>query len=287
MQQPLLRSAASALYAVAALLLFHPVAVSQGQEDTLYAKERRLPWHTTPAVLRIQSIAVLDPGQDLMFLDPPATNTLMTITQNLPREDDHTVAPRNLAWWALFHYEATGHIRDDDTLDPDALLSSLKEQNREEQDERRRSGLPNLVLEGWSVPPHYDRITHNLEWGTRLRSEGHEAINYTVRVLGREGLISAQLVTGPATFDSDLASFRTALRRLSFVRSQAYTEYRQGDHVAAYGLAALVAGGATAAAASAGIFKTFGKFIAVALFGGAAAIAGFFKRLFGKTTTNT
>ncbi|MGH7084766.1 MAG: DUF2167 domain-containing protein [Acetobacteraceae bacterium] len=257
---------------------------AQAQADSPYQRAQHLPWHTAPAVLHIKSVALLDPGPDLKFLDPDATSTLLVISGNLPSNGEYAVAPKDLAWWSLFSYEATGHIKDDETLDPNALLATLKRHNREEQEERRKAGLPELVLEGWSVPPHYDPVTHNLEWGTRLISEGRPTINYTVRILGRVGIVNAQLVTDPRDFDSDLEAFRSALRRVSFVQGQRYAEFRQGDKMAAYGLGALIVGGAAAATASSGALKAFVKVIALGVMGALAAVGGFFKHRFGRKT---
>ena len=268
------------------LLALNGAALAQGQPESPYERVQHLPWHVAPVVLHIKSVAVLDPGRDLKFLEPEATSTLVVLNGNLPTKSEYAVAPKDLAWWSLFSYEATGHIKDDEKLDPDELLATLEQQNRQHQEERRKAGLSELVLEGWSVPPHYDAVTHNLEWGTRLRSEGQQTINYTVRVLGREGLVHALLVTDLNGFNSDLESFRSALRRLSLVQGQGYSEFRQGDKMAAYGLGALIVGGAAAAAASSGALKGLVKVIAFGALGVFAAVAGFFKRLFGKKPPN-
>jgi uncharacterized membrane-anchored protein len=72
---------------------------------------------------------------------------------------------------------------------------------------------------------------------------------------------------------------------LSFRPTQAYTEFREGDKTAEYGLSALIAGGAAAAVVKSGAGKGLIKIIFVAVaaaFAGiAAAVIGLFKRLFG------
>jgi uncharacterized membrane-anchored protein len=70
----------------------------------------------------------------------------------------------------------------------------------------------------------------------------------------------------------------SSLSNLTFDSGQQYSEFRPGDKVAEYGLAALVVGGAAAVAvkSGAGFFKVIGVGV-LALVG---AAWGFFKRIF-------
>ena len=139
------------------------------------------------------------------------------------------------------------------------------------------------MLESWHVPPHYDVQSKRLEWGTKLRDgSGDISVNYTVRLLGRSGVMSAMLVSDPASLDNDMKAFKTALAGFDFAAGQKYSEFRAGDKVAEYGLAALVVGGAAAAAAKAGLFKYLGKFIWVGLLGLAGLWAAFRKFFSGR-----
>ena len=58
-----------------------------------------------------------------------------------------------------------------------------------------------------------------------------------------------------------------------------YAEFRAGDRVAEYGLAALVLGGAAAVATKSGFLKAFGKLIVVGVMGVGAAVLAFVRRL--------
>jgi uncharacterized membrane-anchored protein len=96
-------------------------------------------------------------------------------------------------------------------------------------------------------------------------------VNYTIRLLGRTGVMNAVLVSSPSSLDNDIKAFKASLGNFSFTQGQRYSEFRAGDKVAEYGLAALIVGGAAAAAAKSGAFKAFGKFIVFGVFGGLAA----------------
>ena len=150
-------------------------------------------------------------------------------------------------------------------------------------EERKRRGLQTLILEDWYVPPHYDVQTKRLEWATKLReASGGITVNYTIRLLGRTGVMSAILVSDPTTLDKDMKSFKSALAGLDFNLGQKYSEFRSGDKVAEYGLAALIVGGAAAAAAKSGAFKFLGKFVGVGVIGGLAAAWAAVRRFFAR-----
>jgi uncharacterized membrane-anchored protein len=82
-----------------------------------------------------------------------------------------------------------------------------------------------------------------------------------------------------------VASFKTALAGFDFNSGEKYSEFRAGDHVAEFGLGALVLGGAAAVAAKTGFWKVLlaglaagWKAIAVAVAAAGAAIKKLFTR---------
>ncbi len=107
-------------------------------------------------------------------------------------------------------------------------------------------------------------------------------MNYSTRLLGRNGAIHATLVTDPDNLDSDVKAFKAALTRLQFNSGSRYEEFRQGDKVAEYGLAALIVGGAAAAAAKSGAGKALFKFLGFGIFAAAAALLAWIRSLFTK-----
>jgi uncharacterized membrane-anchored protein len=75
------------------------------------------------------------------------------------------------------------------------------------------------------------------------------------------------------------------MKGFTYVPGQTYGEFKPGDKIAEYGLAALVAGGAGVFAAKTGLFAKLWKFILAGL----AAIGAFLNKLFGfgkKTDAN-
>lgn len=238
-----------------------------------------LAWQRGPTDAQIGKVATIKVAQGQAFLDGPNTRRFLELNQNPPRDNHYTLVGGDGSWFAIFYFEDSGYVKDDEKLDPDALLQSLQATDEPSNKERKRLGMPPLYTVGWHVPPHYDLTTKRLEWGMRLRTEGNDAIvNYTIRLLGRRGVVHATLVSDPEHLDRDIADFKTALTAYNFVTGEKYAEFRSGDRVAEYGLAALVLGGGAAVAVKSGFGKALIKFVVVGIAAAGSAVAAFFRR---------
>jgi uncharacterized membrane-anchored protein len=260
------------------LVAFFFVSFSFGQD--VYDNEiKSLEWIAAPNKVKITERAILQLTGDQLYLDSANTTKFLKINGNLPRDKSFTIAHGKENWFAIFDFHAEGYVKDDEEIDAGALLSALKEGNERSITERKSQGLPLLYLQGWHIPPHYDKESKRLEWATNIRDEQNNPIvNFTTRILGKSGYMSATLVSQPDSLERDIASFKSALRSFEYVDGERYSEWRDGDKVAAYGLGALVVGGAAAAVASKGGFKFLWALILAAL----AAIVSFLKRIIGK-----
>ena len=268
------------------MCLFCPMLVWAQGEPAVEAELKKLAWQTGPSEARIGDKATIKVPDGYLFLDEKSTSRFLELVGNPPRDGHYLFAPNTLAWFSVFSFNPSGYVKDDEKIDPDALLKGLKESDGPSNEERQRLGLHKIFTDGWEVVPHYDSQTKRLEWGTRLRNEqGQTNVNYTSRLLGRSGVMSATLVTGRNTLSADTAQFKTALEQFTYVPSERYSEFKQGDKLAAYGLGALILGGAAAVATKKGLWAVLGGFFAAfwkILVGvGVAAVAGF-KSLFKK-----
>jgi uncharacterized membrane-anchored protein len=209
------------------------------------------------------------------FTGGDGTRTLLRMYGNLVGTTEQgLIAPENLDWFVVFDFDDCGYVKDDekDQLDADKLLEQKIENSKAANEEKKKRGLPRLDIVGWTVPPHYNARTNNLEWGIRLRSEdGSESVNYNLKLLGRSGVMDATLACDPGQMDAVLPEARTLLAGFKFQPGQTYAEYRAGDKIAKYGLTALVLGGGAALAAKSGLLAGFFKLIAK---GGKLLIAG-------------
>ena len=258
-----------------------PALAEQSEQDKLWAELGKLSWQAGPSEGKVAGKASLSVPKGHYFLPAGETNKFLTLMKNLPRPNSFTLAPENLQWFSIFDFEETGYVRDDEKLDPGAILEGLKEGNARGNEERKSRGLPPIYLEGWFVSPHYDLETKRLEWATKLRSaNGDIVVNYKIRMLSRSGVMNVILVSEPTALENDIRAFKTALTGFSFDAGERYSEYRTGDKIAEYGLTGLIVGGAAAAAAKTGLFKVLGKFAIVIIAGLGTLALGFFRWLF-------
>lgn len=239
-----------------------------------------------PATAKIADVAEIKVPEGFAFAGhETATRSLRAMGNLVGDEVAGLLEPAKADWFVVFFFDKVGYVKDDEkaTLDAAALLEQRKQGSERANEERARAGLPLLHVVGWSVPPHYDETTHNLEWGLRLTStSGGQTVNYEVRLLGRRGVMRCTWVGGPDELQSSLPWFRTLLADYSFTTGERYAEYRQGDEIAKMGLTALIAGGAAAVAYKTGLLKYLWKFGVLILAGSAAAIKRVWNRFFGK-----
>ena len=269
---------------VAACLL----AAAGANAQTAGQEALRQGWHAGPHVGQLGSRATIAVPEGYLFLDAGATKTFLEETQNIPDGDELGIIlrerPDKNYWFAVFSYSESGHVDDGErnSLDATAIMKSLQEGNRIGNQERRERGWTTLTLEGWHQAPFYDTATNNLTWATKLTSDGDQVINHSVRLLGRTGLMSAQLVDGGDTIDTATTEFNGLLKTYAFNNGQRYAEFKPGDRVAAYGLSALIAGGAGAVAVKTGLFQKLWKVIVFGAVAVIAALKKFIGGLFGK-----
>lgn len=221
--------------------------------------------HTGPATENIAQVATLQTSILDNFLDAKNSNKFLQLTKNLPSEDTFILIHENNknAWWATFDFSETGHVKDDEKIDADDLLQKLKDGDATGNALRERQGLDKLYTIGWAVPPHYDSETKLLEWGTKIRDEdGKETVNYTVRLLGRKGIVEAVLITSENTLKEDIAAFKKTLKGFQFNYGNRYADFKSGDKVATYGLGALIVGGVAAVATKKGFWAALVGFFA-------------------------
>ncbi|WP_416772472.1 DUF2167 domain-containing protein [Pseudomonas sp. RHF3.3-3] len=238
-------------------------------------------------------IATLQLNKEFYYLSPDDTERLLTEAWgNLPGHKTlgmiipTAVSPlADNGWGVIISYKNDGHISDDDAakIDYADLLKQMQADDEEDNKERRKQGYAGLTLLGWAEPPSYDQGTHKMYWARELKADDADqtTLNYSIRVLGREGVLELNAVAAMADLQTIKQETPKILAFTNFTDGNRYADYdAKTDKLAPYGLAALVAGGI---AAKAGLFAKIGvallafkKFIILGL----VAIAGFLGKLF-------
>ncbi|MEO8000980.1 MAG: DUF2167 domain-containing protein [Arenimonas sp.] len=217
--------------------------------------------------------------------NPPDDSVLgLIVPEKDPLGTDHS-------WAVVVTYSDEGYVSDEDAnkIDYNDLLKDMKAGTKESNEDRKSQGYQEIELVGWAEPPRYDAGSKRLYWAKELAFAGESgnALNYDIRVLGREGYLSLEAVSSMQDLNRVNEGMKQILPMAQFDTGNTYADYNPGtDKLAAYGLAALVGGGV---AAKAGLFAKLGvlllaakKFIIVIFL----AIGAFFKKLFGKKDSN-
>lgn len=190
-------------------------------------------------------------------------------------------------WAAVITYQQDGYVKDDDAaqIDYNQLLADMKEGTAAANERRVKEGFGKVTLAGWATPPHYDGRTHKLYWAKDLQfeSEPEHTLNYDIRMLGRRGVLVINVVAPLSHLKNVEAAAPSIISMVNFRDGNRYADYTPAtDKVAAYGVAALIAGGI---AAKAGLFKgllvavlALKKFIII----GVLSVVAFVKKLLGR-----
>lgn len=268
----------------------NPAAAADPKEKAFQS----IKWTTGPSTVQIGDQAEIKLTEGLKYTGPEGARKMLELMQN-PTDGSELglLTTQELDWFVLFEFEDSGYVKDADKekLDAKAMLDSIREGNEQGNKARAEHGWPPIQIVGWHTAPFYNKETNNLEWCIKGRSEGHDIVNYNTRILGRAGVMSANLMVDPADLDTRLVEVKKILGGFSYAQGKKYSEWRSGDKIAKYGLTALVVGGAVGAAAKLGflakIAASLGKLwkaIIVGIIGIGAAIKKF---LFGEKKKDT
>ncbi len=241
-------------------------------------------------------LAKLTLPDNLRYLPPADADTVLVKLWGNPPDGEKTlgmVLPADVSvldsncWAVVITYTEDGYVKDADAdkIDYDKLLKQMKEGTAEANKERTKAGYSGIELVGWATPPRYDKATHKMYWAKEIKFDGapENTLNYNIRVLGRRGVLVLNAVAGMDQLKMIEEQSPKIVGMVDFKEGNRYADFNgKTDKTAAYGLAALVAGGI---AAKAGLFKVLWigllaakKFVII----GVVALMAFVKKMFKK-----
>jgi uncharacterized membrane-anchored protein len=280
-----------------------PAAEVSPEDEAATAAEAEAEAAAFLASLKPQSGAIALPGnlaalqlpENFHYLSPGDTQRLIEEGWgNPPGSGEGTlgmILPRALnplgdaGWGVIITYTEDGHIADDDaaSIDYGEILQGMQEATAANNEERAKAGYETVNLVGWAEPPRYDAASKKIYWAKDLvfGDNPNHTLNYYIRVLGRQGVLELNAVAGMSQLEQVRQGMRQVVGFADFTEGNRYADFNPAtDKAAAYGLAALVAGGV---AAKTGLFAkllalvvAFKKFIII----GVIALGGLLARLF-------
>ncbi len=243
------------------------------------------------------TVAQIDVPKGFVFTGVEGTRKFLELTENpVGGKELAVLAPESLldgsgnGWFIVFDFDPIGYVPDKDSKDLNAetaatILEAIRKGTQASNEERKRRGWTTVEIVGWERPPFYDPATHNLVWA--IRSSAMEngkvgfGVNYNTRILGRRGVLEANLVVDPNKLQSVIPTLDKLVKGITFKKGESYGEMRAGDKIAEYGLIGLITGGGIAVALKTGILTKFLKPILIGIVAAVAAVGKAFKSLFG------
>jgi uncharacterized membrane-anchored protein len=288
-------------FALAACFIAFQSAAQSAQTDPAAElktafEAARLTKKDGPADVRLNEQIAFHVPAGAVFVPPAEGMRILRAMGNSPSPDTLGLvfpASGDANWFAVARFVKSGYIKDDDAKDwnADELLGNLKNGTEQGNAERRRRGIPEIEVVGWVERPLYDAATHRLVWSASSRDKeaaagSEQGVNYNTYLLGREGYLSMNFVTDLRAIESQKPIARQLLGGVEFDSGKKYADFNAStDHMAEYGLAALVGG---VAAKKLGLFALiaafvvkFAKIIGITVI---AAGAGVMKFLKGRNT---
>lgn len=276
---------ARALTAAFALLFTFLVSAQEPPPSEADKVLASIDWVTGPGKGELKDLATINVPKGYIFAKAGDVAKLMEMMENpVSGNEVGFLAPEDMSWFMVFEFDEIGYVKDDDRdkLDSAAILANIKEGTAAGNEERKKRGWSTLDIVGWEQEPRYDATSNNLTWAVRAKSGEHQVVNFNTRILGREGVMEVALVCDPPQLAGVTPVANKLLGDYSFTPGKRYAEWKKGDKIAGYGLAALITGGGVAVAAKSGllakilkVLAKFGLFIVAA----GAALA---KKFFGK-----
>lgn len=191
--------------------------------------------------------------------------------------------------FVTYEFVDDGYVKDEDwtDVDPAAFLESISESTEAGNEDRAKYGIAAMHVRGWLNEPTYNAGSNTVTWAIEIDDGDSVTVNATALKLSRYGYEEFTWVGSAERYQQLGSLLDTALADHAFNEGHRYADFADGDKVAAYGLAALVA---TVAGAKLGkgiiatilafavVFLKKGWIVIVVALGGVWAVI---KRFFG------
>ncbi len=196
-------------------------------------------------------------------------------------------------WGAVVTYEKTDYVSDKDaeTTNYDEYLQEIQKGEPDTNKAREKDGYPTMQTVGWAQPPSYNKVHHYMIWAQDIRVGGKDVhtLNYDIRVLGRRGVLSLNMIATMPELESIRGQAEQLALAGTYNTGARYADYKEGDPTAAYGVGGLVAAGLGLAAAKKlgllGLILAFGKKAFVFILAGLGIAWRWLTSLFGAKKT--
>ncbi len=248
------------LASILSLALFPTFALAEDAAKPVGESPSQIAWAAAskvakmgPADAALVDQAVFHVPAEMAFIPKAEANGLLIAWGN--QADDKLVGmvvPKSGddSWAVTIDQTTEGYVKDDEAKNwnADELLQSLKDGTEASNKDRLEKGFQALDVMGWIEKPSYESATHRLIWSMKMEHRGADAsepkvVNYNTYALGRDGYLEIDLLTDDAGVEKDKAAAHAILAAVEYNKGKRYEDYQPStDHLAEYGIAALIGG---------------------------------------------
>lgn len=262
-------------------------------EEAVRAEIDKLVWQQEPVTYQLAaSHSNFTLPQGYLLVTGDDARRLMFLINGTEYPDTEAVAvDPNSSQLVWFSYFDSGYVADDDwsDLDADALIEQIKAGTEEANEERRKNGVAALHIKGWAEKPRFDAEARIAYWAVDAEDEETGPLrNMKAIRLSRHGYHEVVWAGAEEDYGNAAAVLDTMLKAHAYDPGFRYADHSDGDMVAGFGIASLVAvaaggektkGVIAAIIAAAVIFLKKGWIVILAVLGGGWAMV---KRLLGR-----
>jgi uncharacterized membrane-anchored protein len=153
-------------------------------------------------------------------------------------------------WGAVVTFFPEGHVQETELSPEDfgRVAKAIRDAEPGQNEARKKEDAPPLHFVGWAETPSYDLKAHSAIWAQELQVDNDQpphVLNYDVRVLGRRGSLSLNMVS-TMNHLPEIKTAAEALRKTAaFNQGARYEDFDPKiDKAAEYGVAGMIAAGA-------------------------------------------
>jgi uncharacterized membrane-anchored protein len=248
-----MRFVAGLLVGILCVFAAAPLSADQGvypkTDDELRAAYDALKWQDSAGAYKLPSshaVIQLPAGATLLLGADAERYSWLDSGVEFPGTGAVLASDSDSKSLVYYEWRDEGHVGDADweDVDGDVLLKQYRDSTEAGNDERAKNGFDAMHVVGWLEPPHYDQATRTVTYAMELKDKDSNWANAVALRLGRAGYAELTWVGSIASFQSTSGRpelLNQALATHAFEEGYRYQDFKDGDKVAAYGIAGLVA----------------------------------------------
>ena len=228
---------------VLAIFLSQPCWGDQQLSLAPVTPSQEVNWIVGPKQASLGSLADIEVPQGYHLTGEAGARVLLERMQNpVPDGLIGILAPDSGKWWIVLTFTDVGYVKnaDKESVDPAVVLKALRKQTETQNKERAEQGMEAILAVNWERAPVYDAGSHALEWVLLAETQSSKAVNDTVLLLGRRGVLQIISVQPYEAASGGSIPLQQLVSHITFKEGQRYVDYVGSDKIADVNLAQLI-----------------------------------------------